>query len=184
MSFTFEARTLLELGRELISNDEVALYELVKNAIDARSPTVELRVRCRISHTDYREALRLLRETKTTQDDVVTFIRKKLTDEADEKSTLLIQRLIECKNRISFERVLTRQYALLNWIIIKDSGEGMSLEDLRNIYLRIGTRSRRKENEAGATNLGDKGIGRLSSMRLGDRLRIKATSNNGEFGLK
>ncbi len=179
MSFTFEARTLLELGRELISNDEVALYELVKNSIDARSPTVELKVRCRISHTDYCEALRLLRETKTTLDDLVTFIRKKLTDEADEKSAMLIQRLSECKNRLRFEQILTRQYALLNWIIIKDSGEGMSLEDLRNVYLRIGTRSRRKENEAGATNLGDKGIGRLSSMRLGDRLRIK-TSRAGE----
>ena len=31
MSFSFEARTLLELGKELISTDEVALFELIKN---------------------------------------------------------------------------------------------------------------------------------------------------------
>ena len=38
MNFSFEARTLLELGKELISSDEVALYELIKNAVDAGRP--------------------------------------------------------------------------------------------------------------------------------------------------
>ena len=37
MSFKFAARTILELGKELISSDEVALHELIKNAVDAKS---------------------------------------------------------------------------------------------------------------------------------------------------
>ena len=55
----------------------------------------------------------------------------------------------------------------------------MSLDDLNDVFLRIGTHSRRKENLAGARNLGDKGIGRLSAMRLGDSLHVK-TSKCGE----
>ena len=39
-SFTFSARTILELGKELISSDEVALYELIKNGVDAGSKTI------------------------------------------------------------------------------------------------------------------------------------------------
>jgi len=42
MSFTFAARTILELGKELISSDEVALYELIKNSVDAESPKVRI----------------------------------------------------------------------------------------------------------------------------------------------
>ena len=49
----------------------------------------------------------------------------------------------------------------------------MSLKDLSDIFLRIGTPSRYKENKAGCRKLGDKGIGRLSAMRLGDRLQVR-----------
>src|SRR3546814_18795198 len=55
----------------------------------------------------------------------------------------------------------------------------MSLDDLTNVFRRIGTKSRHDENRLGGRNLGDKGIGRLSAMRLGDRLQVK-TSKAGE----
>lgn len=35
MAFTITARTVLELGSELISSDIIAFYELIKNAFDA-----------------------------------------------------------------------------------------------------------------------------------------------------
>ena len=37
VAFRVAARIILELGDELISSDSVALYELVKNSIDAGS---------------------------------------------------------------------------------------------------------------------------------------------------
>ena len=42
MAFKVAARTILELGAELISSDAVALYELVKNSVDAESEWVRL----------------------------------------------------------------------------------------------------------------------------------------------
>ena len=175
MGFTFEARTLLELGRELISDDEIALYELIKNSVDAKSQKVVVDVRSQLAFTDYREALRLARETKTAVADLVTFVREKLADADAPEAETLLKALNSCKKRGAFGEELQAQYGQLNWIEIRDTGEGMSLGDLETIFLRIGTRSRRKENEKGATNLGDKGIGRLSAMRLGDQLLVRTT---------
>ena len=77
-----------------------------------------------------------------------------------------------------------------NYIRIEDFGHGMSLKDLDDIYLTIGTRHRLDEREALAHKfknkeeqieesirpvLGEKGVGRLSAMRLGTRLLVKTT---------
>ena len=175
MSFTFEARILLELGRELISSEEIALYELIKNAVDANSPTVEILVRSRLPYTDYNEALRQLRETRVALSEVTTFLRGKMVDADDSKCDHLLAELNRAVDRTEYQQVLHDHYARLNTIAIKDSGEGMSLEDLEKVYLRIGTRHRRRQNERGATKLGDKGIGRLSAMRLGNKLVVETT---------
>jgi len=45
------------LGKELISSDEVALYELIKNAVDARSPKVEILIKVQLTHSDLKEAM-------------------------------------------------------------------------------------------------------------------------------
>ena len=166
---------LLELGKELISNDEVALYELIKNAVDAGSPSVEILVQSSLSHTDYREALRRLRETKSPLSEVTTFLRGKLIDVRDSECDGLLVDLNRAAGRSEYEKILEDRYVDLNSIVIRDSGEGMSFDDLEKVYLRIGTRHRRRENEGGATKLGDKGIGRLSAMRLGDLLTVETT---------
>src|SRR5205823_14359621 len=68
-----------------------------------------------------------------------------------------------------------------NYINILDTGSGMSLEDLNEVYLTIGTplRLKQRQNSRLASNksdgdserplLGEKGVGRLSAMRLGRR---------------
>ena len=179
MSFSFEARTLLELGKELISNDEVALYELIKNAVDAGSTKVEIDVRSRLAYTDFREAVRQLRESGRALYEVTAFIRGKMEEDESGWCEECLEELDRTANRDTYEKRLDKHYARLNSIEIRDTGEGMSFEDLGDVYLRIGTRHRRRQNEAGATKLGDKGIGRLSAMRLGELLTVK-TSKEGE----
>ena len=44
MSFVIDARTILELGRELISSDEVAIYELIKNSLDADADNINFEI--------------------------------------------------------------------------------------------------------------------------------------------
>jgi hypothetical protein len=62
VSFRFAARTMLELGKELISSDEVALYELIKNGIDAGSPRIEVIARVVLPYRAYAAALENLDE--------------------------------------------------------------------------------------------------------------------------
>jgi hypothetical protein len=57
MAFKITARTLLELGAELIGSDAVALYELVKNSIDAGSPVVRITIQSVIPFSCYHQAL-------------------------------------------------------------------------------------------------------------------------------
>lgn len=179
MSFSFEARTLLELGKELISTDEVALYELIKNAVDAGSRKVEIDVQSRLAHTDYREAIRRLRESGGALSEVTAFLRRKMEEDDSGRCESCLVELDRTTDRDTYEERLEAHYAHLNSIEIRDTGEGMSFSDLKDVYLRIGTRHRHKQNAEGATKLGDKGIGRLSAMRLGDLLTVE-TSTAGE----
>ncbi len=179
MSFKFAARTILELGKELISSDELALYELIKNAVDAKSPRIEIVVNSHLKNSDYREAVTLITEEGKNLADVVDFIGDVLIDIENVHLTELLDDLRKCSGEKSFLKRIKALYDNLNYIEVRDTGTGMSLIDLNDIFLRIGTHSRRSENRAGARNLGDKGIGRLSTMRLGDRLHVK-TSKCGE----
>ena len=179
MSFSVEARTLLELGKNLISTDEVALYELIKNAVDAGSPHVEIDVRSKLAHTDYRKALRQLHDAGRALSEVTAFIRSKMKEGDSDGCDACLAELDRTTDRDTYRERLDAHYARLNSIEIRDTGEGMSFSDLNDVYLRIGTRHRHKQNAEGATKLGDKGIGRLSAMRLGDLLTVE-TSKAGE----
>ena len=57
VGFKFAARTLLELGKELISSDEVALYELIKNGIDAQASRITIDAEIVLTHTSYVAAM-------------------------------------------------------------------------------------------------------------------------------
>ena len=181
MSFTFEARTLLELGKELISNDDIALYELIKNGVDAGSPKVTILVQSRLPYTDYREACRRVQETSRELTEVTAFVDSRMSKASGYQSSSLVSELNRTTNRRRYRRILDHHYGYLNTITIGDRGEGMALGDLEKIYLRIGTRHRRQQNESGGMKLGDKGIGRLSAMRLGERLVVKTTKEGEKY---
>ncbi len=103
------------LGRELITNDEVAIFEMVKNSFDARARTVYLHF----------------------GDDSIT---------------------------------------------VADDGSGMTYDDLQNKWLFVAYSSKRIRNDRDEFRerviertqyAGNKGIGRFSSDRLGERLILQ-----------
>ena len=181
MSFKFSARTLLELGKELISSDEVALYELIKNAVDAQSPRVEIIIHVQLRNSDYKEAITQIREEGRNPAEVRNSVRGKLINPESADSITLLDELYKITQKEDFLEKLTSLYNDLNYIEVRDTGHGMSFDELSEIFLRIGTSSRRKENLQGAQNLGDKGIGRLSAMRLGDRLQVTTSRSEDQY---
>lgn len=183
MAFKFAARTLLELGKELISTDDVAIYELIKNSIDARCSVVGIVFNVCILRSHYDEALDALRKKKKS----IAAIRDRLkgqvlTDTPLDSRKYFFAEIDVANDYESLLEALKSAYAACNWIEVRDDGIGMSLADLNDIYLTVGTRAKRKENLNGAAYLGDKGVGRLSAMRLGDQLSVE-TSKTGERNL-
>ena len=193
MSFRIAARTILQLGAELISSDSIAFYELIKNAFDAGSPRVDIDVIVRMDHDSYiahRE--RILAERKMNrggadEKSAIDKCKKRILRDIDPSAPDASELKEDISDAASWDELVD---ALddANYIQIEDTGCGMSLKDLNEIYLTIGTRSRLKEREAqrkrlkrGSSRsdfhpiLGEKGIGRLSSMRLGSRLWVETT---------
>lgn len=181
MSFTIAARTILELGKELISSDEVALYELIKNAIDAQSPRVEIIVNVALLNSHYREAIAQVDEEERSRPEVIAFIQRSLVDSDNADSIALLDDLAEDRSKRIFLRRLKEFHEESNYIEVRDTGHGMSYEELSEVFLRIGTPSRRLQNATGASYLGDKGIGRLSAMRLGDRLQLRTSKSQNKY---
>ena len=191
--FRVTARTILALGSELISSDAIAFYELIKNGIDARSKNgVTIKFEIIIGRRDYQESKsQILHAIESGIDDdaldledLKAALSSRLNTEAedlwDDASDLI-------QDAHSYKALLNALEEIndLNSITISDTGSGMTLAELDTVFLEIGTSSRKREIDAaiegGKTHtpfLGEKGIGRLSTMRLGDRLSVRTTKKN------
>ena len=187
--FKVTARTVLELGSELISSDIIAFYELIKNGFDAGSKKgVEIRFFVPLRRNSF---LRLKTQAETGSE--VDVLRKNLREMLDPSCPVEAQQpfdeVLAAVSKKKFMSSLTEAYRSANAIIVADQGNGMSLTDLGENYLTIGTPSRKRSvdeamKEAAETDkdgpppyLGEKGIGRLSAMRLGERLLLTTARN-------
>lgn len=184
MPFRITARTILELGAELISSDGIALYELIKNAIDAGSRRVRIDVKVIITRSAYEDFLEEIDTNPGSVRDITAAILS--SAEFDGPTRLeLEQHLSQAPDGAALKARLRDWYVARNYVRISDTGHGMTEEDLNKIYLTIGTRSRLKEKEKlarrgeGTPPLGEKGVGRLSAMRLGEHLMVR-TSTEGQ----
>ena len=188
MSFKVAARMILELGAELISSDAVALYELVKNSIDAGSQSVAVRIQVVLTRSHFLEASEAIADNASPG-----AVRKRLLnnlspDAPQEAVRAFGDAIIGAGNNARrLSDALAGAYGEHNWIRVEDSGHGMTADELQSVFLTIGTRSRRREKVDASGNfvkptrgfLGDKGVGRLSAMRLGEHMTV-TTSCAGE----
>lgn len=180
--FTVTARTVLELGSELISSDVIAFYELIKNGFDAKSSS-GVRIKFDILLTQ-RSAQTVLRSSVQDPEEFRTLIERHIERDTDPSiKTAFGKELDEAKSTIELRELVSGAAEKYNRIFVEDTGDGMSAKSLKDAFLVIGTSSRRdavsKALESGETAtpyLGEKGIGRLSAMRLGDTLEVVSAS--------
>lgn len=89
MSITFKARVLLELGAELISSDPVALYELIKNGVDAGSKKIGVYVNIVMQPSSFRELVAMYGGIPDGQWSTQRFLRDvsdRIEDDAEEEA--------------------------------------------------------------------------------------------------
>lgn len=193
MAFRISARTVLEMGADLISSDDVAIYELVKNAIDAGSRSgVEIRLAVTLPQSAYVTTMQELDRGETTLEDARAFLLDAIEPTApEEQISSFTESLESCKSISDLKKRLPDIYAASNFIEFRDTGRGMTEADLRTKFLVIGTPSRKvaidkveseheEMDEPSAVQspyLGEKGIGRLSAMRLGWSLHLESATS-------
>lgn len=193
--FKVTARTILELGSELISSDAIAFYELIKNGIDAGSGNgVTISFNIVMSQRDYRESKsQILRAINGEDDGSLDFddLKERLSEKLHTEAENLWDVANECIVMAdTYEALLDALLKIddLNSITISDTGSGMSMTELDSVFLVIGTSSRKSEIDAAIAGgksrtpfLGEKGIGRLSAMRLGDSLSVRTTRTTEKY---
>jgi signal transduction histidine kinase len=179
--FKITARTVLELGSELISSDIIAFYELVKNGFDAGTKDgVNIEFNIVIRRNAYLAIRRIvLAGSKTLSESTAAALAALNVESSTElldKSKALLQGVTTDQQLVD---ALDQIYQMSH-IVVSDTGSGMSVDDLQNNFLVIGTASRKREVDKALSSgkskspfLGEKGIGRLSAMRLGDTLRVE-----------
>lgn len=179
MGFRVAARTVLELGSELISSDAIAIYELVKNAFDAGSAFVRVDVKVVMRRSSYEKIIDSIKlERLKSVDDAFEEARSLVDDSADDDAiSAFMNALSGADDLDGFRAALDGAYIQYNFIRVRDAGTGMSLSKLRTAFLTIGTANRitgARTRDDGQRMLGEKGVGRLSAMRLGTRLQVRS----------
>lgn len=165
------AHVLVQLGSELVTDVEQAILECVKNAYDADAPG------CRIE-IDTRE-LGVQVEPGTVGklwgfDKPAETVTVELLDAKGEPlHAQPADAGVEIERRLNYTGRIT----------IEDKGDGLDPEQLRSSWLVISRSNKRgvdggrkAKTRKGRTPLGDKGLGRLGSMKLGDILRIETST--------
>lgn len=175
--FRIAARAMRQLGAELITSDEMALYELIKNGFDALSPRTEVA----ISAPADASAVALVREQVLSGQVSVMVALERL--EKTLSADLTLEQRADVLER--FKGHASSATALCDclsaflrddfWIQVTDTGIGMSGAELHNKFMMVGTPNKLIEkSQTSRTILGEKGIGRLSMMKLGQIAKVSS----------
>jgi signal transduction histidine kinase len=191
LNFRVNARAVLELGSELISSDIIAFYELIKNAFDAGSKGgADIRFRIAMRRNDYvriRDDANAVSRQKASKSeraeqlaDLIARAKAKINPAVGGDTASKFSTVIGTATDLEdFVRRLDTCYDEYNSIEVSDAGSGMSISEITNNFLTLGTPARKREvdrilSQGGSkTPLGEKGIGRLSAMRLGHLLKME-----------
>lgn len=162
------SHVLIQLGSELVTDVEQAILECVKNAYDADSfgCTIMINSHDKGTIVDVDTATRLARFTGKAEN--VRAAVTELPKAKGSKAELMVERRLDYTGSI----------------VIEDTGDGLTTEQLRTSWLVISGSGKRsasgqpkKVTRKGRTPLGDKGLGRLGTMRLGDILKVESATS-------
>ncbi|MDO9149744.1 MAG: ATP-binding protein [Methylotenera sp.] len=180
--FRIAARALRQLGAELITSDDVALNELIKNAFDANSPRVKVFIYAPADSAIMQLIEEKLQNEKISKEQARNEFSDCLNSQLtlEQRSNLLAQFNENAISREALIGFLNHLRTEEFFIEISDTGIGMSQSELINCFLVIGTPNKflAKKNDKSLSLLGEKGVGRLSMMRLGKQATVKSKQSD------
>lgn len=175
-SLRVSAHVLVQLGSELVTDVEQALLECVKNAYDADSIgcTIEIDTRETGEILDRAEAAKLMGFTKPAENVIVTLYKGE-------------ERLDPGLVTVAERDIVERHLNYTGRVTIEDRGTGITPDQILGSWLVISGSAKRaqgtgpkEKTKGGRTPLGDKGLGRLGSMKLGDILLVESATHESQ----
>lgn len=166
---------LVQLGSELVTDVDQALLECVKNSYDADSVGCKIIVDTRKAGeiVEKASAERLLAFSQPAEN-VQIELRDQSGNRIDPKAP---------RRKISPDERIERHLHYTGKITIEDTGDGIPPEKIASSWLMISGSIKRSQDSGpkvktkkGRTPLGDKGLGRLGTMKLGDILEVESAT--------
>ena len=149
MKFTYNPRIIKHLGTELITSDEVAIAELIKNSYDAKADTINL---------FFLDSITCL-SNDLLKNELPVEIKEKITELSNENSIILLE---DNGNGMTSAQL--------------EKGFFEVGSDIKHNEKSLKELEASEDYENTGIILGDKGIGRLSAQRLAPILVLETTS--------
>ena len=188
--FSVHPSVMFKLGEDLITDDIQALTELIKNAYDADSKSVDVHIDTTVWTEAYSgEEVSAARAGEINRKRVHLLEQRRALAERHDAGSTGKKASDEAAERLdTLNRELARLPSLLQGKLdIVDGGTGMSLEEIERGWLTVSASKKREMKARGETTaqfnrtpLGDKGLGRLGAQRLGRALDIRTRQNKGQ----
>lgn len=175
-SLKVSAHVLVQLGSELVTDVEQALLECVKNSYDADSPGCTISIDTRVTGylKETRQAQLLKKFNIPAENVYLEFFDEEGEHRLDGDNNLI--------DSVQGSQLIQRRVHYTGRVTIEDHGDGITPEKINNSWLMISGSAKRndkggpkKKTVKGRTPLGDKGLGRLGTMKLGDVLRVESS---------
>jgi len=177
-AFRAKARIVSEIGDELISSDDIALYELIKNAYDAQASYVRVSVQTPVGLAELEAALEVARRDRKPLRQLLAGF---MTDRRALRDAISVDRSNERWHADLNMRVLA-EFQRHSQMVVSDDGEGMTKDQLVNGFLMLASTARLGRSTSSArTVLGSKGVGRFSAKRLGGILQVDSYAAGAPF---
>lgn len=182
------AHVLVQLGGELVTDVEQAILECVKNAYDADSPGCRIDIDSR-AHNELVEVgplRKFMAHTKSTNTVRVSMHKRSQQAKPGSEDEAALEMDL---SGMDPEEIVERHLTCTGRITISDSGDGIPFDKIKGSWLMISGSAKRvdgngpkEKTNRGRTPLGDKGLGRLGTMKLGDVLLVEsATSKDADL---
>ncbi|MYM61670.1 GHKL domain-containing protein [Vibrio sp. OCN044] len=181
VEFRVSAKTARLIGRESISSAEGAIIELVKNSYDADAPECQIFVISEYEtipdYLDLANFESLTNSIEESEKELKESLSTSYTY-SDIDQSYVINSKINATQRSQLESIFLKK----NFIVIADSGDGMTSDVIRNHWMTIGTDAKEVEavSSKGRVKSGAKGIGRFALDKLGKVCEVRTAKENSQ----
>ncbi|MGH2611970.1 MAG: sensor histidine kinase [Rhabdochlamydiaceae bacterium] len=162
LKYSVSGKIVRLLGRDSVTTDTAALFEIVKNAYDADASYVKISF----------EHIKIVDQAKKILEEKYDKISNQIRLTNSQLSPRHVDELVRKDESYLKHLNYVKQLEKRTTIIVEDNGTGMTLDQLQNKWMVVGVDKSEKElyTKKGRRVVGEKGVGRFSTEKVAHQL--------------